>query len=212
MTAGSADSAAATLDRGLAELGLPVSEAQRAALLRLAELLEEWGGRLNLSGHRSAERVVGRLVLDAVALLEAAPPFAGLADLGSGAGFPGLPIAILRPEVPVILVESRERRHHFQRAARRELGLENARPLLGRAEDLEPEPQAAVIAQAMAHPERALSWMLPWARPGAWLLIPGAETPPRIPSHPEIAPEAPRSYQVPCGGPARTLWIARRLL
>lgn len=207
----SAPSPAETLDRGLAELALSVSKEQRAALLELAELLEAWGGRLNLSGHRSAERIVGRLVLDAAALLVAAPPFASLADLGSGAGFPGLPMAILRPELRVTLVESRERRHHFQRAARRKLALGNATPLLGRAETLEPSPHAAVIAQAMAQPGQALAWMLPWVEPGGWLLLPAAETLPELPPEPRIQPLPPRHYRVPCGGPARGLWLGRRV-
>ena len=86
-----------------------------------------------------------------------------MVDLGSGAGFPGLPIALLHPERTVTLVESRERRHHFQRAAVRELGIANAVLRLGRAEVLFPEPSSLVMAQAMASPQQVVAWMLPWA-------------------------------------------------
>jgi 16S rRNA (guanine527-N7)-methyltransferase len=186
--------AAETLGRGLAEIGLEASEDQRALLLQLTTLTHTWGQRLNLTGHRTEVRIVERLVLDAAALCAALPSLESLADLGSGAGYPGLPLAILRPELSVTLVEARERRHH----------------LLGRAESLPPRPHSGVIAQAMAQPEAALAWMLPWAAPGAWLILPGGEQVPEIPSSqtsPWI-PQPPRYYQVPCGGPARTLWLA----
>ncbi|MBW2360753.1 MAG: class I SAM-dependent methyltransferase [Deltaproteobacteria bacterium] len=203
--------AAAVLERGLGELELETTEEQRAGLLKLAQLTETWGRRLNLTGHRSALRIVERLVLDASALSMALPPFESLADLGSGAGYPGLPMAILRPELRVTLVEARERRHHFQKAAVRELGLANARPRRGRAENLDPEPHAAVIAQAMAQPEAALAWMLPWAASGGWLILPGAAEVPNVPTDERSGwvLEPARHYQVPCGGPQRTLWLAR---
>jgi 16S rRNA (guanine527-N7)-methyltransferase len=204
-------SAADVLERGLSELDQRLAREQRERLLELAVLTESWGQRLNLTGHRSALRIVERLVLDAVALASCLPPLDSLADLGSGAGYPGLPIAIVRPELRVTLVESRERRHHFQKAAIRALGLENATPRLGRAEALDPEPHDAVIAQAMARPTAALEWMLPWAAPAALLILPGAEDLPNVPSD-ETSPwtlEMPRHYQVPCAGPRRTLWLAR---
>lgn len=204
--------ASATRDRliqGLEELGVPASPDQLNALLALAERVEAWGRRMNLSGHRTADAIVGRLVLDAAALLAAAPGFGSLADLGSGAGFPGLPIAILRPEIRVTLVDSRERRHHFQRMVRRELALENVEPLLGRAEALEPRPHEAVLAQALAEPGQALALMRPWAGPGGWLLLPGAEEAPALPELPGVEAEGVRRYAVPGGGPRRTLWVGR---
>lgn len=196
------------LDRGLAELGLDSSPGQRAALEQLCALVASWGARMNLSGHRSAEAVARNLVLEAAALLAAAPPFSSLADLGSGAGFPGLPIAVLRPELRVTCVEARLRRHHFQRAARRELGLENVELLRGRAEELEPVAHQAVVAQAMAAPARVLGWMRPWAEPGGWLLLPGSIGQPLEPGPGDGSAEL-RRYRVPCEGPERVLRIAR---
>ena len=115
------------LKRGLDEIGWEAERGQIDQLLSLAELLESWGQRINLTGHQSQAEIVSRLVLEAVGLLTAAPAFESLVDLGSGAGFPGLPVAILLPSVQVTLVDSRKRRHHFQKAAIRELGLENVR-------------------------------------------------------------------------------------
>ena len=203
-----AEDLAPDLRRGLSELGQAASEEQIASLIELARMVESWGQRMNLTGHKTAAAVVRRLILDAAALLAAAPPFATLADLGSGAGFPGLPLAILRPELQLTLVEARERRHHFQRAARRALGLENVRALRGRIEELEATPHEAVLAQALAKPEQALAWMRPWASPAGWLLIPSTSDGPELPGAEGLASVELRTYQIP-GGPRRRLWVGR---
>ena len=177
-------------------------------LAALASLVAQWNRRMNLTGHRTAETVARRLVLDALALAHAVPGFTELADLGSGAGFPGLPIAIRHPERRVTLVESRERRHHFQRAVLRDLGLANVQALRGRAEELDPIPHAAVVVQAVADP---LGWMLPWARPGGLLLLPCAGMPPPPPRHAQASAFRLVSYRVPLGGPPRSVWVGRRI-
>lgn len=201
------------LAHALAELGEEATSdaAMLDRLALLAEKVASWTQRVDLSSHETPEAVVKRLVVDALALVACAPPFTSLADLGSGAGFPGLPIAIRHPGRRVTLVESRERRHHFQRSAVRELGIDNAKPLRGRAESLPTEPHHAVIAQAMADPATVLGWMLPWAAPGGFLLLPGGESAPALPEHPQVAETRVVSYQVPLGGPRRTLWVGRRI-
>lgn len=187
-----------------------MSPGQIDALLALASLLAKWSQRLNLTAHRSLDAIVRRLLLEAAALAAQIPPVPSLVDIGSGAGFPGLPFAVLRPESRVTLVEARQKRHHFQRAVVRELELANATLELGRAEKLEPRSHAAVVAQALASPERALAWMLPWAADGGLVLLPGSATPPEVPERRDLSFEAIVHYRVPCGGPDRTLWMGRR--
>jgi 16S rRNA (guanine527-N7)-methyltransferase len=196
------------LDLGLHELGLDASEPQRHALFELARLVERWSARINLTGHRGLDAIVRRLVLDSAALVAQLPEIESLADIGAGAGFPGLPAAILRPRCRVTLVEARERRHHFQLAACRVLGLANAHPVRGRAEGIPPTPHAAVVAQALARPAAALALMVAWAAPGGMVILPCGADPPEI-SHPRVDPERTVRYRVPCGGPARSLWIGR---
>lgn len=206
----SSETARRLLIEGLEALRLEIAPTQVEALLGLAVLLSKWSVRMNLTGHRSLTEIVQRMILETVALAQQIPPIASLADIGSGAGFPGLPIAILRPSTEVSLIEPRRKRHHFQRAVVRELGITNATPLHGRAEELTPQTHTAVIAQALAPPERALSWMLPWVEPGGWILLPGSEERADVSERPGVAFEAAVSYGAPNGGPRRSLWIGRR--
>ena len=199
----------AILESGLAELDLPLDSA--GALAELAFLVSRWAERINLTAHRSPEAIARRLVIDAVALGQALPatPPASLVDLGSGAGFPGLPLAILWPTCRITLVESRERKHHFQRTAIRTLGISNARALRGRAEQLEATPHQVVVAQAMAEPARVLEWMRRWVDPAGWLVLAQSDPIPTIAAPLNIRPVEPRRYQVPLGGPSRSLWLGQ---
>jgi len=166
---------------------------------------------MNLTAHSDAEAVVRRLILEALALDRELPEVASMVDLGSGAGFPGLPIALLHPERRITLVESRERRFHFQRAAVRELEIGNAILRLGRAEDLPPEPHALVTAQAMATPRQAVVWMLPWAEQGGILALPLSAAQPPPGAIEGVGAESVTSYAVPLGGPRRALWLGKKL-
>jgi 16S rRNA (guanine527-N7)-methyltransferase len=198
------------LKSGLELLEFQVGPDRLESLLKLARLLERWASRMNLTGHRTQEAIVQGLILEAAALLQVLPASASLADLGSGAGFPGLPIALLEPGCAVTLVESRERRHHFQRAAIRDLDIGNAIALRGRVEELEPRPHAVVVAQALARPERALPGMIRWAERGGLLVIPGGSSPPDLPELPDVHFETCLRYRVPGRGSERTAWLGRR--
>ncbi|UCE86388.1 MAG: class I SAM-dependent methyltransferase [Deltaproteobacteria bacterium] len=203
------------LSRGLEELAIGPRDRREPLAARLAmltELLRRWNEQINLTAHRTLDAIARRLILDAAALSQILPEFESLADLGSGPGLPGLPLALLRPHCRVTLVEARERPHHFQRAAVRELGLSNVSLRLGRAESLQPELHAAVIAQAVAQPNRVLRWMLPWVEPGGCMFIPAGPQPPELPGIERVEPLPPVEYRVPCGGPVRSVWMGRRSL
>jgi 16S rRNA (guanine527-N7)-methyltransferase len=188
----------------------PLPDLALDRFLELCELLSRWASRVNLTAHRSPEAILERLVLDALALDAAVPTTSTLADLGTGAGFPGLPFAIARPERRVTLVEARERKHHFQREAVRVLGLENAVPVHGRAESVPASPHQLVLSQAMAKPQAALPLLLRWAASDGWLAIPGGSQPPQLPATPEVPTTEVRRYRVPLTGVERCVWIGRR--
>jgi 16S rRNA (guanine527-N7)-methyltransferase len=156
--------------------------------------------------------MTSRLVLDAAALVSVLPELAEatrLADLGSGAGFPGLPIAILRPHLAVHLVEARRKRHHFQREARRQLELTHAHPILGRSEAVEPIACEIAVAQAMAQPAKALELLAPWTCPGGLMILPATagNAPPSVPVDHRIET---RAYRVPFAEVHRLLWVVHR--
>ena len=199
----------AILATGLAELGLPAECA--TALAELSRLVARWAERTNLTAHRGPGAVARRLVLEAVALGAALPvvPPRTLADLGSGAGFPGLPLAILWPGCQVTLIDSRERKHHFQRTAIRALGLSNARAVRGRAESVDATQHQIVVAQAMAQPAEVLQWMRRWVRPDGWLVLAQSDPPAPVEPPADVSFEGIRRYHVPLGGASRSLWLGR---
>lgn len=208
-----ADRVLRILKQGFAELDQPAPQPTLDQLVRLVLLLAEWAGKINLTGHRTPEAIAERLVLDAIALAKVLPELAGarsLADLGTGAGFPGLPLAILHPHLEVRLVEARQKRNHFQRAARRALDLDHVRPILGRSDRVQALASEVVIAQAMAQPDRAIELMAQWAAPRALLALPASDAgaAPRPPSG--FSAARLRSYEVPLTGVRRRLWVLTR--
>jgi len=198
------------LESGLSEIGLTAEPGQLEALAGFTGRVAEWGGRLNLSGHRQPDSIVRRLVLGAAALCNRLPDLASLNDLGSGAGFPGVPIAILRPKCAVHLVEARERRYHFLRDAARRLDLSNLTVERGRIEAVEAKPAAGAVAQAVGPVDRVLEWMLPWVEPRGWLVLPASLESDLPTARPDIVEAEVRDYRVPLGGPPQRLWLARK--
>ena len=205
------------LAQGLAhlELELDLGIDARSTLVDLVLLVSRWAARMNLTGHREAPAILDSLVLDALALwlairaLPAEAPPRRLVDLGSGAGFPGLPVAIAEPAVAVELIEARQRRHHFQRAACRELALENVTARLGRIEELEVTPSELVVAQAVGPIEQVVALAQRWVRPGGWLVVPYGPRPPQFDPGPEWDESRSRAY-AGSRAPSRTFWAARR--
>lgn len=200
------------LKAGLETLDFDPPTESTSQLTALVMLLDLWAPKINLTGHRNPESMASRLVLDAAALAAVVPELAAarsLADLGTGAGFPGLPLAILFPKLEVYLVDSRKKRNHFQREARRRLQLKHVQPVLGRSDEVDQVKCDCVIAQAMTRPDEALRLMSQWAAPGSTLILPASDAAQR-PQAPEDfeSPEL-REYHVPGTDIGRRLWILK---
>lgn len=111
---------------GLEAMRLALPEAAQEKLLAYLDLLAKWNRTYNLTAVRDPADMVARHLLDSLAVL----PFArgtSLADLGSGAGLPGIPLAIARPDLAVTLIESNGKKARFLREAARSLPLANVR-------------------------------------------------------------------------------------
>ncbi len=104
------------LEQGAAELGVVLSPVQLNQFDRFLTELQKWNRRINLTGATDLRQLITRHILDSLAgltVLEDLPPGTRIADLGSGAGFPGLPIKVARPDLDMTLIEPREKRAAF---------------------------------------------------------------------------------------------------
>ena len=138
---------------------------------RYVELLATAGVERGLIGPREAPRLWDRHVLNCLAVGTAVPHDATVADLGSGAGLPGLVLAIARPDLTVTLVEPLQRRTVFLDEVVEELELTHVRVLRGRAESLHGQKTFGVVtARALAPLERLLGWGMPLVEPAGVLL------------------------------------------
>ncbi len=182
---------ATELEQGLRAMALDVALAP--PLLAYLTLLVRWNKTYNLTAIRDPQEMVTRHLLDSLAM----QPFveAGtLADLGTGPGLPGIPLAMARPQLQVTLVESNGKKARFMREAVRQLGLGNARVAECRAEALD-EPGAFdnVTARAMDTLAGIIAVGGHLLRPGGRLLAMKGQYP-----HEEIA-------QLPAG------WVVREV-
>ena len=130
--------------------------------------LAQYGEELGLIGPLEAERLWSRHVVNCVLMAPLLRP-GRVGDVGSGAGLPGLVLAIARPDVHLVLIEPMERRTDWLTAESDRLGLENVTVLRGRAEDVRPDP---LLDQVTARAVSALSKLVPLCAP---LLAPGGE-------------------------------------
>lgn len=138
----------AALERGLDELKLPLPELARQQLLHYIALLAKWNRTYNLTAIRTQEEMVSHHLMDSLAIVPHLPmPGAepALADAGSGAGLPGIPIALARPGWRVTLVESSAKKAAFLRQAAIELGTKNLAVQESRVEQWHPASLFAVV-------------------------------------------------------------------
>ncbi len=141
------------LEAGLDALGL--DRALAGPLLDYLALLLRWNAAYNLTAIRDPREMVAKHLLDSLAMHGATAPLAAaggrLADLGTGAGFPGIPLAIAQPGLQVALVESSGKKARFLREAIRNLGLGNATAVESRIEAYDaPAAFDAITARALA--------------------------------------------------------------
>jgi 16S rRNA (guanine527-N7)-methyltransferase len=142
-----------------------------ATARRFADLLASIGVERGLIGPREIHRLWERHLLNCAVVTPLLPAGAAVADIGSGAGLPGLVWAMTRPDLDVTLVEPMVRRVRFLEEARRLLGLTNAEIVRARAEELHGDRAFDVVAaRAVAPMSRLAPWCLPLVRPGGMMV------------------------------------------
>ena len=164
------------LERGLDALPFAVSPEQRAQLAQYLTLLNRWNAVHNLTAVRDPLQQVPRHVLDCLAVVPYLEDAHTLADIGSGAGLPALLLAVMRPQLAVLAVESNGKKAAFIRQAATALQLPNVQVAAQRTEDWRGAPQDVIISRALTS---ATAFVQMTAHFGGahsrWLLMKGRE-------------------------------------
>ncbi|HKW39360.1 MAG TPA: 16S rRNA (guanine(527)-N(7))-methyltransferase RsmG [Burkholderiales bacterium] len=160
------DELARQLEQGVSALRLGLSREVQLRLLGHLELVEKWNKVHNLTAVRDGAKAVSVHLLDSLAVV---PLLHGrrILDAGSGAGFPGIPIALAKPGVEMDLLDSNHKKCAFLRQAIAELGLKNARTVCERAESWRPAEQFdCVVSRALAEIAQLVAWVGHLLAPG----------------------------------------------
>ncbi len=161
-----------TLNRGLDKLLL--NHLSTDLLLQYLTLLHKWNQAYNLTAIRDMESMVSRHIIDSLAVL---PWLKGsrLLDVGSGAGLPGIPLAIARPELQVVLLDSNGKKIRFLQEVKRILALDNVEVVQTRAETYRPSQGFdTVISRAFSDLSQMIAWTRHLIEPdGIWLAMKG---------------------------------------
>ncbi|MCK4840933.1 MAG: 16S rRNA (guanine(527)-N(7))-methyltransferase RsmG [Methylococcales bacterium] len=145
------------LQQGLQSLNIPVSDKQLDTLLAFIKLIEKWNKAYNLTAVRNLEDMARIHILDSLAVL---PYIEGkrIADIGTGAGLPGIPLAIFLPDVEFTLVDSNSKKTRFVQQAILELKLKNVNVIHSRVENIQADMLfSTVIMRAFASIQEIIS-------------------------------------------------------
>ncbi|MET0049606.1 MAG: 16S rRNA (guanine(527)-N(7))-methyltransferase RsmG [Candidatus Thiodiazotropha sp.] len=158
------------LQAGVEQLAISLSGSQMDQLIHYLALLHKWNKAYNLTAVRDPLEMVSRHLLDSLAVL---PYFntRSCLDMGTGAGLPGIPLAILCPQTRFVLLDSNSKKVRFLRQVILELGLDNATGVHSRLEALQPdEPFPTLISRAFTDLPRMLQLASGLMQPGSELL------------------------------------------
>jgi 16S rRNA (guanine527-N7)-methyltransferase len=154
---------AETIRRALGEFQLAVNDQQVLQIQQYIKILLQWNEKINLTAIRDPLEILNRHFCESMYAAAAVPVENGrLADVGSGGGFPGIPLKIIRPDLQVFLIESNIKKATFLAEVIRELGLTDARVIVSRYEELGEEVAPLDFACSRALGE--FSAFLEWAR------------------------------------------------
>jgi len=166
------------LARGCQPLNIKLDEAQVRSFRIYRDHLLDWNPRASLISSGDESRILTRHFLDSLSLLQILDvlPGARLLDVGSGGGFPGLPVKICRPWIRIVLLEPREKRFYFLKSLIQSLGLEEVTVLRERAQEVRSNPDMEekfdlVLARALAPQSRSVDMCLPFVRPGGLMVL-----------------------------------------
>lgn len=195
---------------GAASVGVALGARELESLARYHDLLVQWSRRINLTRLTTADAVVDRHFVDCLALAPRLEPASTLLDVGSGAGFPGVVVAVVRADVRVTLCESVGKKAAFLRALCHHLGL-RCEVVDVRSESLLRAGRTfgAVASRAVSPPPEWTAHAAPLVAADGLLFAMVAEVPADLPRPAGFAPATIHAYSLPDGSP-RALLCWRR--
>lgn len=162
------------LENGLAAMGLSINAPVQQKLLAYLALIHKWNKVHNLTAVREPAEMVTLHLLDSLAVL---PHIQAerLLDVGSGAGLPGIPLALCLPQMRVTVLDSSHKKASFMRQAKAELGVDNVEVVCGRVEQFKPEElYDVIISRAFSDLNQFTSLTRHLCKPDAqWLAMKG---------------------------------------
>lgn len=155
------------LEKKLTAFGLKLDDQKKSRLARFLSELDRWRRTVNLTGRLSAEELVSHTVESAFGA-NLLPLLASVVDIGTGGGFPGVPLAVCRPDLRWVWLEPREKRTAFLRHVARTIPVENAEVVSGRVEELPVEGFDSATSRGLKLDGAMVAGLL---RPGGSLFL-----------------------------------------
>lgn len=159
------------------DVNIEFTEIQYEQFIKYMRLLQEWNEKINLTAITEDEEVIKKHFIDCIKAFKSEPirNAKTVIDVGTGAGFPGLPIAIMNPKVNVTLLDSLNKRINFLNLVVRELGLKNVTTIHSRAEDGARNPQLRekfdiATSRAVANMAVLSEFCLPYVKKGGYFV------------------------------------------
>ncbi len=153
------------------EIGYNLQEEQLEQFFTYKELLIEWNKKMNLTAIEQEEDIITKHFIDSLSIASYIPDTAKVIDIGTGAGFPGIPLKILKKDLSITLLDSLNKRITFLEEVIRNLSLENIQAVHARAEELAHkeeyrEQYDIAVSRAVAPMHTLLEYMLPYVKIG----------------------------------------------
>lgn len=153
------------------EIGYTLQKEQLEQFFTYKELLIEWNKKMNLTAIEQEEDIITKHFIDSLSIASYIPDTAKVIDIGTGAGFPGIPLKILKKDLSITLLDSLNKRITFLEEVIRNLSLENIQAVHARAEELAHkeeyrEQYDIAVSRAVAPMHTLLEYMLPYVKIG----------------------------------------------